>query len=56
MFVEVCSGPFRKYKSIKFGIIEKFNGSVNEPGTGGGGGKGGALITSKLTVGGFALW
>ncbi len=40
---------FKRNKSIKFGIIAKFDGSVNEPGIGGGGGKGAAPITSKFT-------
>ena len=54
VFVDVCNEPFcKRNKSIKFGIMEKLAGSVNEPGIGGGGGKGGAPITSKLTVEGL---
>jgi hypothetical protein len=49
LVVGVDSRPFFKNKSIKFGIIGKFDGSVNAPGIGGGGGKGGAPRTSKLT-------
>jgi len=49
LIVEVDIRPFFKNKSIKFGIIGKFDGSVNVPGIGGGGGKGGAPRTSKLT-------
>jgi hypothetical protein len=50
LIVGVDSRPFfKRNKSIKFGIIGKLDGSVNPPGIGGGGGKGGAPITSKLT-------
>ena len=49
--------PFRRRnKSIKFGIIGKFDGSLNGPGIGGGGGNGGGFpITSKLTDDEFVL-
>ncbi len=57
VFVDCFNEPFcNKNKSIKFGIIEKLDGSVNEPGIGGGGGKGWVLITSKLTVEGLFVW
>jgi hypothetical protein len=48
VFVGVFNLPLRN-KSIKFGIIEKFAGSVNELGISGGVGKGPGPITSKLT-------
>jgi hypothetical protein len=47
VFADAINGPFLRNISIKFGIIEKFDGSVNELGIGG---KGGAPITSKLTA------
>jgi hypothetical protein len=50
-FADAANGPFFKSNiSIKFGIIEKFDGSVNDPGIGG---KDDAPITSKLTAEGL---
>ena len=52
------SGPFRRRRSIRPGIIVKVEGSGNEPGSGGGGG--GSIeetpVTSKFTDDGLLLW
>jgi uncharacterized membrane protein YgcG len=50
------SGPLRRRRSIRPGIIVKVEGSDNEGGSGGGGGSiEAAPITSKFTGGGLLL-